>query len=234
MKSTFSISLFACTIIIIIPLLQGCSSTRYISQTNYCLSSVKTPDKIEIVSSDGRVQDKDIAFIPTMGKEYFKITISNETPNSIKVVWDSGAFIDEQGVSHRIIHTGVKNIDKEKAQVPSVIPSSTQIVDVVAPSDYIRLGNNDWIYEPLIKKQGLNSYKTREEAERFNEQLNPVKLMIPIERDGKVQEYTLTFTPYSTEAIETRELNVRNTGFAVLGAVIGGAIGSILIGLLIR
>ena len=76
-----------------------------------------------------------IVWIPTAYQVSFVLT--NKTNHSIKIVWDEAAFVDVAGVSHRVMHSGVKYIDRNNPQPPTVVVRKGTITDLVIPTDNI-------------------------------------------------------------------------------------------------
>lgn len=89
-------------------------------------------------------------------------SIKNKTSQPMQILWDSSAFVDPSRESCRIIHSGVKLINKESSQPPTVIASNAKISDTIVPSDNITWasGNKDtpadWKYSLLLKPWASN------------------------------------------------------------------------------
>jgi hypothetical protein len=90
----------------------------------------------------------------------FILSVRNKSEHSIKLVWDEASYIDYDGDLTKVMHEGVKYIDRNSAQSPSVIPAKQRLADVVYPNDrvsyregyygryYSRPGG--WQHAPLI------------------------------------------------------------------------------------
>jgi len=63
--------------------------------------------------------------------------LENRTDHSIKIVWDEASYVDVEGVSHRVIHEGVKYADRNASQPPTVVVRKGSVTDIVVPSDSI-------------------------------------------------------------------------------------------------
>ena len=162
-------------------------------------SSVQLPDgrMVDISSGLPFYEDENILIAPNVSSDAITIQIQNSAPESIKVLWDDAVFIDQQGLSHRIIHVGTKYTDKEKAQVPSVIAPASRIEETLYPSDYINWTNGAWGSQGWQKQSIYNvgqTYATLQEAQAtINELMMPVKLLLPIESNEKKNEYIFLF-----------------------------------------
>lgn len=51
----------------------------------------------------------------------FGVILKNKSKNTMKIIWDDAVFVDTEGISDHVIHSGVKFNEKEKSQAPSTI-----------------------------------------------------------------------------------------------------------------
>ncbi|AEX86506.1 hypothetical protein Marpi_2133 (plasmid) [Marinitoga piezophila KA3] len=65
------------------------------------------------------------------------IKIENKTDKPVKILWDEVLFTDNKGEASGVIHSGVKYINMDRPQVPSVIPPNGSIDDVIIPKSHI-------------------------------------------------------------------------------------------------
>lgn len=177
--------------------LSSCYTTTYFIDGKYKLQEANSKSALLGVCSNNKYSDEYITLIPTasVSGSQIDLTIVNNHSSSIRILWDDAAFIDNEGSSHRIIHMGIKLIDKEKAQVPSVIPAGARLEDTIAPVDGLAYKDGSW----SIALPDYNKFNSRDAAEntlqlyRTNPYYTETKLLLPIEIDGKKIEYTLTF-----------------------------------------
>lgn len=136
-------------------------------------------------------------------------SITNKTDHSIKIVWDEAAFIETSGQSGRLAHAGVKYVDRNASQPPSVIPAHGTLTDFVLPTDrvYYREGYYGQYYSnpggweemslllpssqriPASDSSAVQVFKTeveRNRGKRFG-------LLLSLEIEGVVNEYTFWF-----------------------------------------
>lgn len=109
--------------------------------------------------------------------------LKNKSNNTIKVVWDDVSFIDENNLASKIFHNGVRYIDANNSQPSTSIPKGAELVDLLAPTNKIR-NYNGWYRENLINHNNM-----------FNSNLvgRYLKILLPIEVKGVVNEYEFTF-----------------------------------------
>jgi len=123
-----------------------------------------------------------IAFIIT--NEQLEFTLSNKTQEPQSINWDEVSYVDLSGTAHRVLHKGVKLVDRDKPQSPTVIPPGARIDDLIEPSDSVQWSSviNDWEHDPLLPpSQRIVDFK----GKTFG-------AFLPIEIDGKKKNYTFT------------------------------------------
>ncbi len=145
--------------------------------------------------NDGKI---DVDFYITSKDVNF--TLRNLTKEPMKINWDEGSLIIF-GSSKRIIHKGVKLIDRSNPQAPTVIPPNSSIDDLASPADniYYREGYysqytsspGGWEAHDLFTSNDLKQADTK----KFILGLKGTKfqLFLPIEQNGQKLNYTFEF-----------------------------------------
>ena len=64
--------------------------------------------------------------------------LNNKVDGPVRIVWDEARFIDENGVSHRLIHSGIGYEERNDSQPPTVVVAKSAIEDFVHPADYFQ------------------------------------------------------------------------------------------------
>ena len=217
-------------LILLSGVLPGCSSERYSSHDftvtqGFALDNIERNTEGFIPISDNTCFVDGLRFITTFDGICSTLQITNESGSSVKILWDDGALIDQENVAHRIIHAGIKITDKEKAQVPSVIPDASLIEDTIYASDCLKwnASKGDWDYLPIVWDKKFNDEQS---AMEYIKTMTPVKVMLPIERNGEITEYLITFK-------ESRSrVNAKNHVGLSTGSIIAiGLAGSLITGL---
>lgn len=67
----------------------------------------------------------------------FNFVLKNKSNYSIKIPWDDVAYISPSGQTGRVMHSGVKFIDRNNSQPASVVPKGASLSDIVIPTDNI-------------------------------------------------------------------------------------------------
>jgi len=141
-----------------------------------------------------------IVWIPTSSQVSFILT--NKTNHSIKIVWDEAAFVDEKGISHRVMHSGVKYIDRNNPQPPSVVVRNGTITDLVIPTDnvyYVSGKYGGWREAPLFPASSVTAEELRSKAQKYVGKT--IQVLLPIQIEDVVNEYIFTF--------EVKSVNVK-------------------------
>ena len=118
-----------------------------------------------------------IIWLPALTE--FSFTLENKSDNSIKIIWDEAVYIDEDNSSRKVMHSGVKYVDAEKAHPLTVIVKKTKINDLVIPVDNIHSSSDGWYISPLFSVQKSDG-KT-------------VKILLPIQIQETINEYIFSF-----------------------------------------
>ena len=136
----------------------------------------------------------------SIGDKQINFTIKNKTDNVMKIIWDEAAIV-QFGTSHKVMHTGVKYIDRNNSQPPTVIPPQASIEDLILPADniYYREGYygtyysnpGGWEEHDLFPKNDLNKPEIKETIMKLSGQTFSVYL--PIQYQEKTLYYTFNF-----------------------------------------
>lgn len=184
--------------------LNGCATSYNISY-NIVLKEVESPiktkeryaeRKITKVDNTGNIFEDEvikIVWFPTSRQVSFFLT--NKTDYSIKILWDEAAFVDERGNCHRVIHAGVKYIDRNNSQPPSVVVRKGFIEDSVVPTGIpanIYWAYGDWHERPLFPTtaSGVTAKKAKKKVEKYIGET--MQVLLPIETEGIVNDYIFT------------------------------------------
>lgn len=123
---------------------------------------------------------KTIIFVDTTS---IHIVMQNNYPHAIKVMWHEASYVGIDNFTSSIMHTGVKYIDREKLQTPTTIISGAILLDRIIPTNKAEWDTLSmrWKECSLYSNSSIiNNSKT-------------IKLMLPIQVGGIVNEYIFTF-----------------------------------------
>lgn len=143
------------------------------------------------VADSNRYSYEDSLFLAYMIPMADRISfrIENKTPHTIKIVWDESAFIDITGAAQRVMHAGVKYVDRNSAQPSSVIPGRGFIEDFAVPAEHVYLASGmysgGWQHQYLI----VDAPNVPAESYRGKR----VGLLLAVQIQDVVNEYTFWF-----------------------------------------
>ena len=121
----------------------------------------------------------------------FNFTLRNKTTHSIKIPWDEVAYINPSGESMRCIHSGIKLIDRNSAQAPTIVAKNSSLTDLLVPADniyYISGKYGGWETKSL-----LGEYTSQEAANQSGLIGAKVSILLPIMIENVTNEYTFQF-----------------------------------------
>lgn len=113
----------------------------------------------------------------------FVFDIKNVSSNTIKIVWDEAVFVDVDGSTSKIMHTGVKYSEREGAQPASTIIKNAKLEDIATPT------SNVYYNESLKKWDSHSLYRNADQTKKGQ----TIRLMLPIQVKDIINEYIFEF-----------------------------------------
>jgi hypothetical protein len=105
-----------------------------------------------------------------------QFSLENKTNTPVIIDWDKVSYVDLSKEAHRVIHSGVRLLDRDKPQAPTTVPPNARLKDVISPSDYV----DTYIpFLPLHEPQ-------RCVGQSFS-------VFMPIEINGQKKDYVFAF-----------------------------------------
>lgn len=95
-----------------------------------------TKSTLDFAKNERRATDYDLKF-----------EIKNNSKNMVKINWDESLYVDFNNSSKAIVHEGIKHINKELPQTPSVIAPNTSSLHIIMPKDYINYQDREWRFD---------------------------------------------------------------------------------------
>ena len=165
--------------------------------------------KVDSVSGDSNYnllfEDDLVKILWYVDSRSIAFLINNKTNRSIKIPWDEAVYIDENGRNHRVMHSGIKYIDRESPQVPSIIVRKGALEDIVFPTDYVYYESgyldSGWKEKPLLTDVDYHSYLMKGTYPTFDSFKNYVKsnigktyqVLLPLQIENIINDYVFTF-----------------------------------------
>lgn len=184
--------------------------TSYMASYDVTLAKVESPadvkknfgeTKVVPLTEDNvskyRYEDDYIEIVWYVGAKNLHFTLHNKSGHSIKINWDDVSFVDINGSVGRVMHSGVKYIDRNNSQPATTIPNGAKINDLLIPTDNVyyvsgtQYSSGGWREKNLIP----SFYKSKEalDAEASNYVGKTMKVLMPISVEGVQNDYTFEF-----------------------------------------
>jgi hypothetical protein len=144
----------------------------------FSLEQPKPSEKLEY--SDDFI---DVVF--TIGETQIGFDIQNKTDSGIKINWDELSMIYPTGTSSRVIHSGIRLMDRNAPQAPTIIPPNAKVSDILIPSEniyYLSGQYGGWNYHPLFGGDNSLAWNDKE-----------FSIYFPLEIKGSKKEYNFKF-----------------------------------------
>lgn len=192
----------------------GCSPVIYSGIYQMNLSKVEHPAENNLRYGETKIinlgndslqkysyEDDVIKITWSIYRDQLEFNLLNKTIFSLKIIWDDVAYVDHSGKSNRVIHAGIKYAQRSEPQAPTTIAKGAFIDDLILPAENVFMTS---IYSGWEKKSLVPSYAPEKEI-LLNDSKNyigkTVKVVLPIQIEGTINEYAFTFditgfTPY--------------------------------------
>lgn len=149
------------------------------------IDSVKTSQLLNYVSN---YSDNIIDATFNRGLSCINFEILNKGKKTIKINWNEAAYIDYNNNTGKVMHVGVKYIDRNSDQPSTSIIGGAKISDLATPSGNIYFSSGSyggWRETPLLPSLGK-----KDEHPLVGKQ---VKLLLPITDDAGQKNYVFIF-----------------------------------------
>jgi hypothetical protein len=87
------------------------------------------------------------------------VIIENKTNTPLKIIWDESTFIESDGTASKIIHAGVRLMEKNSPMAPTLVPPKAKVVDSVTPTNRIYYSKG-WDSLNICGREGYVSLTT--------------------------------------------------------------------------
>lgn len=142
-----------------------------------------------------------IAWLATSSSLSFMM--ENKTDHSIKIIWDEAAFVDNKGISQRIMHSGVKYTDRNASQPPTIIVRKGRIEDIIVPTNNVYFDEGyyskyytrkaEWKEKPFFESLQYGGDPKVFENEMRNNVGKTFQVLLPLEIENVVNDYIFKF-----------------------------------------
>ncbi|MBI4278913.1 MAG: hypothetical protein HY660_10690, partial [Armatimonadetes bacterium] len=91
-----------------------------------------------------------IRILFAISKGQVEFVLQNRTAHPVRVEWKDVFYIDTLGKAHRVLHDGVRFVDKDKPQPPTVLPPGEKMEDAIIPVSCVYFSGGRWFRVPLF------------------------------------------------------------------------------------
>ena len=186
-----------CILFLFLLIMVGCAVPIYdvgLSEVERPADATKRYGEHKIVSFEEgeetkyRFEDEMVEMVLFVDKKKISFSLLNKTKHSIQIVWDESVYIDQNGRRNRVMHQGVKYINKSQPQPPSIVARGATIEDVVIPADNVHLVGSSWRVYPLLP------YSSEDATDAKNLIGEKLQVLLALQIQGVVNEYIFSFT----------------------------------------
>lgn len=181
--------------------------TSYMASYSVGLSSVESPADAKkqfgetkvVTFKEGEVdkyryEDDFIEIVWYVGLKKFNFELKNKSTHTMKINWDDISYVDINGKTRRVMHAGVKYIERNNSQPATSIPKGASLSDILLPTDNVILSSGlygDWIESNLIPSYYSTSEAMANGAESYVGK--KMTILMPIMIENVQNDYTFVF-----------------------------------------
>ncbi len=173
--------------------------------------------KIEVVIEEGisRIYFEDelvkIKWLPTPYDIVF--VLNNKADAPVRVVWDEARFIDEKGISHKLIHSGIGYEDRSNSHPPTVVTARGTLKDFLHPADYFQreedYGGKSYKQQVYWRRASFLPAQLKGTAEELRAKAEPFvgkifQVVLALQIDDARTDYVCTFKINKVEITEEK------------------------------
>ncbi len=145
-----------------------------------------------------------------VGNEQLRFHLENKTDSLVKLLWDDAAYVDPFEVTHKVTHSGVRGLDIQRPQSPSLILGKSRISDVIVPTDYVTFVSGEWRARGLFLPWLFLNSNQEKDFEKFKQEVNAYKgrsfrVLLPLLFAQNSRNHVFTFT------IDSIRFNIQRT-----------------------
>ncbi len=141
-----------------------------------------------------RYEDDYIDIVWYVGQKQFNFVLKNKSNHTIKINWDDISYVDIKGNTGRVMHSGVKYVDRNASQPASSIPKGASLSDILLPVDNVYFVSGQyggWREKLLIPAYYQSKEAMEQEAPTYVGK--QMKILMPISIESVQNDYTFVF-----------------------------------------
>ena len=142
-----------------------------------------------------RYEDDYISIVWYVGSKQFNFDLTNKSGHTLKINWDDISYVDYNGKTGRVMHSGVKYTERNNSQPASTVPKGASLSDILLPTENVYYvsgqygGWREYYLIPCIYKD--DATKLSEAPAYVGKTMT---IMMPIMIENVQNDYTFTFS----------------------------------------
>lgn len=216
--------------------LQSCTTTSFIGEYIYNLKKVNktvNDDDINVDKSyinNMSFSDSIINIVWSIDKTSLKFNLLNKTNNILTIDWNNAVYIDALGETNKVIHGGIKYIDRNGYMTPSIIYKNAWLTDIIIPTNniyyenYTKYSNGGWRIFGLLINDVSNKNLIINSLSTYKIKSN--EIIIPITYKNMNLTYRFVF---NIKDINIKETQIYNPNATMFGTLIFSSVLTLLV-----
>jgi hypothetical protein len=141
---------------------------------------------------------------------------NNKMDRPERIVWDEARLMDEKGVSHRLIHSGIGYEERNDPQQAMVIAARGNIEDFVHPADYFQREKWSSKQQGYWRRAPFMPTQIKGTAEELRTKAEPFvgktfQVILALQVDDVQNDYVCTFKINNVDVTEKEQTPEKNT-----------------------
>ena len=162
----------------------------------------------EVVRIKWRLTSNDIVFV-----------VHNKADNPVKIIWDEGKFIDAEGVTHKLLHSGIGYEERNDFHPPTIVYAKDTLEDFVYPADCWQKeesGRKSHKNQGHWKRSSFLPTQVRGTAEELRTKAEPFvgktfQVILTLQINGVRTDYVCTFIVNNVDVTEKEQQPEKNS-----------------------
>lgn len=200
LKTLFSIAICAllfssCSVSNIASYSIGLKTVESPANTKQQFGETKVVNFQDGTTNKYRYEDDYINIVWYVGSKQFYFDLINKSGHTIKINWDDISYVDYNGKAGRVMHSGVKYVDRNNSQPASTVPKWASLSDILIPTEnvyYISGQFGGWEEKYLIPCVYNDAATKLLKAPLYVGKT--MTIMMPIMIENVPNDYTFTFS----------------------------------------
>jgi hypothetical protein len=134
----------------------------------------------EMKSSSNNYSDDRISCLWIVDAKRALFILTNKTEETMAIRWSGISWIDTSSTSHRVMHEGVRFVDRSAGAPDSIVAPDAGITDFLVPSDAVELIDGKWSTSPLLTSGDIARSP-------------PLRVLMPVVIGVEIHDYIFTF-----------------------------------------